>query len=466
MWLGYRRVSRVGGREHLISPEIQSSRIDSYAEGRGMDVEMLDPELDVSGGKVVRPILEVAIERVERGEAEGIIVAQLDRLSRMDIVDALHVIERIEAAGGGVVAVAENVDPSTASGRFARNVFLSMAQHQLDNYKLGFATAKRQAVVRGIWPVHSVPRGYVKGPDRGLLPGPDAPLVRRAFEVRAKGGSWSQVADVVGLGISGAGKLVRNRVYLGEIRLTVEGEVVVNRDAHEPIVPRDLWEAAQFTMPGPPRGTKPYLLSRLIRCGHCSRTMSPGEGIYRCLKRSVAGTCPSPPTIKASMVEEHVEAIVLSHLTGAVRGSAKQVGLSEQAELEQAEAELLAFQEATSALGDPSHFAAGLSQRVEAVERAAAALGRVRGAAVAEVPFALSRDAYLSLDVRGRRHVLGSAIGVVWVWKGRGLDRVAVVERGFEPAQLSGPGVSVPLVAVDRDRLVGEVGMAEVEGAE
>lgn len=70
--LGYSRVSRVAGRENLISPELQQRRIQSYADMKGWRVEMLPPELDVSGGKVKRPILEGAIERIEAGDvAEG-----------------------------------------------------------------------------------------------------------------------------------------------------------------------------------------------------------------------------------------------------------------------------------------------------------------------------------------------------------------------------------------------------------
>lgn len=468
-WLGYRRVSSVSGRdETLISPDQQAARIRAYADLKGYGVTMLPAELNVSGARKSRPILDDAIEQIRRGQARGIIVAALDRLSRMALSDALETIERIEGAGGQVVSVAENVDPTTPEGRLARNMFLSFAELQREQYRRHITGAKRQAIERGIWPVPVIPRGYVKGEDRRLHPGPDANVVREAFRLRAKGGSWSQVADLLGVGISGAAKIVSNRLYLGEIHLMIEGEVVVNPEAHEPLVSRGLWEAARVDNPRPPRGERgPSLLAGLIRCGHCSRTMSPGAGIYRCFPRSVAGHCPSPPTIKAAMVEEHVEEIVLSHLSHvSLRASPREIGVAEQVALEEAEAELAAYQEATRALADPALFVAGLKQRAQAVEEATAALGRLRRRAVAEVPFALGRDAYERLDVEARRHVLRDAIGVVWIWKGRGLDRVAVVERGFEPPILSGPGVSVPLTAIERGGLPGEVRIAEVEGTD
>ena len=87
---GYTRVSRIGDRdETLISPDLQAERIRQYARGRGVAVEMLPPELDQSGGKTSRPILDDAIRGVEQGRYAGIVVSQLDRLSRAGIILSL-----------------------------------------------------------------------------------------------------------------------------------------------------------------------------------------------------------------------------------------------------------------------------------------------------------------------------------------------------------------------------------------
>jgi hypothetical protein len=101
LWAGYTRVSRVGDRgDRLISPELQAARIRAFAVIRDLEVKILEPELDVSGGSkaLERPILSQALEGIEEGRYAGIIVAQLDRLSRMDITEALHTIRKIEAA--------------------------------------------------------------------------------------------------------------------------------------------------------------------------------------------------------------------------------------------------------------------------------------------------------------------------------------------------------------------------------
>src|SRR5689334_10040401 len=139
-YAGYRRVSRVGDRgETLISPELQAERINAYAAARGLDVEMLPPELDVSGGKLERPILSQALQGVESGAYAGVVVAQLDRLSRLGIADAYKLLDRIEGMGGQLISVAENIDASTPEGRFSRGQFLLLANLEVDRHKTGFA---------------------------------------------------------------------------------------------------------------------------------------------------------------------------------------------------------------------------------------------------------------------------------------------------------------------------------------
>lgn len=463
MWLGYTRVSRVGGRgERLISPQMQQQRIEGFAKGRGFAVEMLEPELDVSGAKVERPILGAAIARIESGEAEGIIVATLDRLSRMSITDALRTIERIEGAGGEVIAVAENFDPTTPEGRMVRNIHLSIGEAQRERYAEHIRVAKRQAVERGIWPVHVTPRGYAKGRDRRLIPDPrEAPKVRRAFELRAGGASWSQVADVLGSGISGAGKTIRNRVYLGEVRLRVDGELIVRTDAHEALVSRDLWEAAQVAHPRPPRGSgEGALLAGLVRCASCSRQMTPGDGGYRCFPRKASGNCPAPALISARMLEPYVERPALEVLAQMqkAQGRSLSTAAAERGALEEAEANLAAWQEAVR-IADvgPELVAAQLRDHAEAVTAARRNLTRAL-AISGEVAEGLDPvEVYESLSVAGKRHVLGRAIGVVWVWKGRGLGRIKIIAAGYEPQGLSRPGRASPPVAVEWGDLPGEV---------
>ena len=445
------RVSRVAGREHLISPELQADRIRAFARMRGWTVEMCEPELDVSGGRVQRPVLERVIGRIERGELDGVIVSQIDRLSRMEMTTALTVIERIEAAGGQVVAVAENVDPTTPEGRMARNVFLSMAAMERERHATQLAAAKERAVRLGIWPTSRVPFGYSKGEDRRLHPNRDARRVRRGFEARAAGASWKEVGRILNpeVGPSTIAKIIQNRVYLGEITV---GEWH-NPASHEPIVSRSLFESAQLEKPTTKRGTDSGVLLRgLVRCGYCQRTMSPTPVSYRCHGR--AG-CEFRPRIRVDLVDPIAERLFLAEAERLrLSGSEPDDSL---ADLERAEAELQAFQSATEAAGDVEMFADGLRQRAEAVRQARSKVTARRSV----VPNVDVGGVWPELTIDERRHLLGGLIGVVWIWSG---DRFRFIRAGFEPDDLSGPGRRGPaLASVDDVHLPGEL---RVPGAE
>src|SRR5580698_4934737 len=110
----YRRVSQVGGREgdRFLSPELQRKGIEDYARLHGHTARPNPPELDVSGGKLKRPILDKIITRIRNGESDGVLVNDLDRYSR-DVLGGNLLLLEITEAGGTLVSVHENLDIST-----------------------------------------------------------------------------------------------------------------------------------------------------------------------------------------------------------------------------------------------------------------------------------------------------------------------------------------------------------------
>ncbi len=446
---GYTRVSRVGDREDtLISPDLQAERIRTYAAARGLEVELMPPELDVSGERKARPILDHAIEGVAEGRYAGVIVAMYDRLSRMNITDALKTIERIEQAGGQVISVAENFDAATPEGAFSRTMILGVANMQLDRYKLQFRAAKRSAVERGIWPTSTAPIGYTvtyrrDGGDGVLHPDPRTrQLVVQAYEARAAGRPWRAVADILGNGLSGAAKVIKNRVYLGEVRL---GEWV-NPSAHEPLVERDLWEAAQLEHPRPPRGKHPpALLGGLVRCAGCRGAMTPDssskgghrERIYRCTANKATGLCEMPAIISQRKLDPYVERAVLAEVERlAVTPHERSREIEDAlAELQSEEAELEAFQRLrrVADLGADA-FMAGMRSRVEAVDAARRRLAGARVAVDPTPPMGNLGELWPTMSVDERRKVLRGSLGAVWVRRGRGpaAERVRLVAPGFD----------------------------------
>lgn len=78
------RVSHVGGRtgDRFQSPATQRDAIEGWAKAHGVTIGMIHEDLDVSGGTMDRPGMNLALARVRDGVSGGVIVSRLDRFAR------------------------------------------------------------------------------------------------------------------------------------------------------------------------------------------------------------------------------------------------------------------------------------------------------------------------------------------------------------------------------------------------
>jgi DNA invertase Pin-like site-specific DNA recombinase len=235
------------GREgdNFQSPEDQEARCHAMAEALGVEVYP-EPftDLEQSGGKMSRPEFDRMMRAVADGTLGGVIVSKLNRFAR-NTRGCLDAIEAIEAAGGTFISVEPQVDTSSPTGRFMLTVFAALAEMERDQARDGWRAARRNAIT-GERPVAVTkpPLGYRRvvgenGQRLGFEPDPEAaPVIREAFELRAKGGSWSQVTALIkertgkARPVKSISKMLENRVYLGELR----SGAAVNTHAHEPLV--------------------------------------------------------------------------------------------------------------------------------------------------------------------------------------------------------------------------------------
>ena len=183
--VGYVRVSQVRGREgdSFISPELQREQIAAVARREGLEVVEVIEELDASGGDAKRPGWNRAIEMVESGRVGGIAVWNLSRFSR-SVKDALLALERVEGAGGRVYSATEDT-----GNRMLRTILLAVAENERERAADGFRVAKASAIERGIH--MRVPLGYVRTPERRLVPDPGPRLSSRARSSGRRGATRS-----------------------------------------------------------------------------------------------------------------------------------------------------------------------------------------------------------------------------------------------------------------------------------
>jgi DNA invertase Pin-like site-specific DNA recombinase len=309
----------------FISETDQFARCRAYAEAYGHAIIGQGSDLDVSGGVMSRPTFDRFLEQVNSRQADGIIVAKLDRFARTN-VGALQAIEALEAAGGTLISVSEQIDSSTPAGRFLRTILFAAAQWERERIGEQWFAARSSAVARGIHVTRRTPPGYVRGPrtddpltDRRLRPDPEtAPVIREAFAMAARGESNTAIAQHLTDALRNGHwqsyrvpRLLANRVYTGEAR---SGKGIVNAHAHEPLVDEQTFLLAQRKRPDGLRrpSATVSVLSGLVRCAGCSLAMKPQsereqtKALYRCVKVSAGGRCPEPSVVAKERIEQYV----------------------------------------------------------------------------------------------------------------------------------------------------------------
>jgi DNA invertase Pin-like site-specific DNA recombinase len=177
--VGYARVSTDDQSTNGASLDAQREQIERECERRGW--ELLRIEQDVLSGKSIkRPGLQSALAACRRGEAGGIVVAKLDRLSR-SIIDFAGMLEEGRRQGFNVVALDLGLDLSTPQGELVANVIASVAQWE--RRIIGQRTSEALAAKK------------TQGVRLGRPPVLPSSLVARIKRQRARGRTYAAIAE-------------------------------------------------------------------------------------------------------------------------------------------------------------------------------------------------------------------------------------------------------------------------------
>ena len=398
-------------------------------------------ELDVSGGATLakRPGLSRAVEMVEVGEADVLVVAFFDRLVRSLTVQA-EVVDRVEQAGGAILAVdVGEVRADTASRWLSSTMLGLVAEYARRQTSERTADAKRRAVLRGVPPFPNVPPGYRQRKDGTLEPDKHADTVADAFRLRASGATIMEVrehlrAKGIDRSYHGTQALLRSRIPLGELRFGS----IVNEHSHAAIVDEDTWRAVQRMQS--PRGRRPKsdrLLSRqgILRCGTCGARMVIGTTIqgrrrkpytfYRCVPTS---DCPQRVTISADVAETAIVEAVQDLLRGVTGTASADTGIDDaRAHLERAEEALDAAVRAFDGFDDVETVRERLTGLRDEREAARERLENLSAAALPAIK--LTADDWSDLTLDEQRALIRATIASATVAPGRGAERITIETR-------------------------------------
>ncbi|MEK2479016.1 recombinase family protein [Streptomyces noursei] len=315
-YIGYIRVST--WREEKISPELQKTAIEAWARRTGRRIIDWIEDLDMTGRNFKRKIMR-GIEHVEKRKAVGIAVWKYNRFGRNDLGIAVN-LARLEQVGGQLQSATEDIDASTAVGKFNRAILFDLAVFESD--RAGEQWKEAHAHRRALQlPATGRGRfGYIWHPRR--IPDPDrlgefllqeewyqvheqhAPYMDAAYERKVNGDGFNQLVhwyNGAGLRstrgglwyVSGLARYMDSGFAAGLLRIhdpkcrckftETNGcpfkQYIYVPGAHEPIIGWDLWEAYQkhreTTKKTPPRARKAtYPLTGLARHNLCRHHLS------------------------------------------------------------------------------------------------------------------------------------------------------------------------------------------------
>jgi DNA invertase Pin-like site-specific DNA recombinase len=179
--VGYVRVSTSEQADSGLGLEAQRAAITDEAERRGWQLLAIHEEAGASAKTTARrPALARVLDAVEKGEADALVVAKLDRLSR-SMADFTRLMERSWKKGWALVALDLGVDTTTPAGEMIANSVANFSQ--FERRLIGQRTKDALAVKKA----QGVPLGRPRTmPDK---------IVRKIERLRAKGMSIRGIAE-------------------------------------------------------------------------------------------------------------------------------------------------------------------------------------------------------------------------------------------------------------------------------
>lgn len=124
--IGYARVSTDEQAMYGYGLDAQESKLREHARRAGAELVVMRDE-GISGKTLERPALMRALSKIANREADGLVVAKLDRLTR-SVIDFAMLLEWFTVAGAQLVALDFDLDTGTPSGRMVATIMASVAE--------------------------------------------------------------------------------------------------------------------------------------------------------------------------------------------------------------------------------------------------------------------------------------------------------------------------------------------------
>lgn len=338
--LGYARVSSA---EQALGTSLRDQqeaiRLEAKARGLSDVVFFVEAESAIAEKVERREQMRALLAAVREGDL--VLVDKLDRWSR-DTEHTLRTVREIAERGASFYAVSDRCDPAVREGALMLTIRAALAKEEHARIRERTVGTRRLLRDRGYYVEGRPPLGYARAHPKGykgveknvlVIVPEDAERVREMFRLYVGGRSMQQIADEMGIYISGVKVVLARRVYVGEIKNS-RGEWI--KGMHPPIVDVATFARAQELraerrLGGPrPRSavaaTSGWILRDVARCMHCGARMSAAyagragaEGTryyYRCAHRceAVAPQVTNQSYVPVDIIEPQAAELVVARL--------------------------------------------------------------------------------------------------------------------------------------------------------
>jgi DNA invertase Pin-like site-specific DNA recombinase/uncharacterized protein YbaR (Trm112 family) len=290
----YCRKSTEDDDRQVLSLESQANELTTLTERLGLQVRERFTE-SRSAKKPGRPLFNSMMERIERGEAEGIICWKLDRLARNPL-DAGRVMWAMKEHGLEIVTPTQTFRPGDES-TFLSYIEFGMAQKYIEDLSRNVKRGLHTKAEKGWYPCQASP-GYLNNRlknqgERDISPDPERfDLVRKMWDLLLSGSHTPPRIRAIAnaqwgfrkrngkpLSLTGIYRIFSDPFYWGTFEYP-RGSGNWYPGKHPPMISEEEYDRAQVLLgrKGRPRPVKhAFAYTGLIRCGECGGMVTAEE---------------------------------------------------------------------------------------------------------------------------------------------------------------------------------------------
>src|SRR3989339_1455840 len=336
----YARKSTDDEERQLLSIPAQIDELREFAVKEGLTIA--DVFIESKTAKVPgRELFNQMLDRVEKGEAQGILAWHPDRLAR-NAVDAGRVVYLLDRDILTDLKFPTFWFQNTPQGLFMLSIAFGQSKYYVDSLSENTKRGLRQKVRKGECPGQA-PLGYVNDRlNKKILLDPKvAPIVKELFEIYSKGNSTFESLSLYlkSKGIISRGNIpihksratfiLSNPFYFGYFRFNKE----IYQGIHEPLITKKLFDEVQAVIRRRthviPQKSLDFPFTGLIKCGECGMMVTAEHHIrryetvnhtvdfiyYRCTRKSKLSSCSQPfirQEILTAQLNQHIQKVSLS----------------------------------------------------------------------------------------------------------------------------------------------------------